>query len=49
MAAAKKTKKVVKKVSQVNQIRQLENADIEAKILELKKAIHLFLIKKDNR
>ena len=36
--AAKKSKKVVKKVTQVNQIRALENADIEAKIIELKNA-----------
>ena len=38
--AAKKSKKVVKKVTQVNQIRALENADIEAKIIELKKELH---------
>lgn len=37
--AAKKQAKVVKK-SQVNQIRDLENKDIEAKILELKKELH---------
>ena len=38
MAAKKTTKKAVKK-SQVNQIRELENADIEARIVELKKEL----------
>ena len=37
--AAKKQTKVVKK-SQVNQIRDLEDAKIEARILELKKELH---------
>ncbi len=40
MAAKKQTKKVVKNLSQVNQIRELENAQIEARILELKKELH---------
>ena len=38
--AAKKTKKVVKKVSQAEQIRTMENVEIEARILELKKELH---------
>ena len=38
MAAKKTSKKAVKK-SQVNQIRELENADIEARIIELKKEL----------
>ena len=37
--AAKKQAKVVKK-SQVNQIRDLENQEIEARVLELKKELH---------
>ena len=40
MAAKKQSKKVVKNLSQVNQIRELENQEIEAKILELKKELH---------
>lgn len=38
--AAKKTKKVVKKLSQAEQIRTMENVEIEARILELKKELH---------
>ena len=40
MAAKKQSKKVVKNLSQVNQIRELENQEIEARILELKKELH---------
>ena len=40
MAAKKQSKKVVKNLSQVNQIREMENQEIEAKILELKKELH---------
>lgn len=39
MAATKKTTKKAVKKSQVNQIRELENADIEARIVELKKEL----------
>lgn len=40
MAAKKQSKKVVKNLSQVNQIREMENQEIEARILELKKELH---------